>query len=461
MENLKSPTKVLLFYFGLVAVAICVFLLVNKWGLEMFPLPSLETVLEDKSHKVNNLISVLLALVTIIIVARLVGGLFKMMKQPAVLGEVLGGILLGPSCFQYFAPDLANYLIPSSVSPFLGIIAQIGIILYMFLVGLELDLKVFKKSGHSTLAVSHMSIVFPFILGTLLALVIYKSTAPAGIGFTSFALFLGVSLSVTAFPVLARILEDKGIQKTRLGNIALACAAIDDVTAWCLLAFVVSIAQATLSSAIVTIVLTVAYVFLMFLVFRPIIFKVVEKIEIAKKMSESDMALIFIAVLLSALVTEAIGIHALFGAFLLGAVTPHDSFLAKDMTHRLQDMIRVLFLPAFFAFTGLRTEIGLVSTGEDWLLCGLIIMLAILGKFGGAFVAARFTGMSWQDSFGLGILMNTRGLVELIVLNIGLDIGVLSPRLFTMLVIMALVTTFMTGPLIQMVLNYQKRSGAV
>jgi Kef-type K+ transport system membrane component KefB len=235
-----------------------------------------------------------------------------------------------------------------------------------------------------------------------------------------------------------------------LGTISLTCAAIDDVTAWCLLAFVMAVAQAKLSGAVVTFGLTGLYVGFMLLVARPLIIRAVRAQELRKSVSQSAVAVVVIGLLLSTLATEAVGIHAIFGAFLLGAIVPHDSRLAQDLIHKLEDLVVVLFLPAFFAFTGMRTEIGLVHGPSQWLLCGSILATASLGKFGGSFVAARVTGFSTRDAASLGILMNTRGLMELIVLNIGLDLNILSPTLFAMLVIMAVVTTFATTPILHL-----------
>ena len=322
----------------------------------------------------------------------------------------------------------------------------------MFLVGLELDLKVLRKSGHATLAISHASIVVPFLLGSGFALYLYPIAAAPGVPFTSFALFLGVSMSITAFPVLARILTDRKVNKTKMGTIALTCAAVDDATAWCLLAFVVSVTQKPENRRGVAhhhhdpnfhrINVSGWRV--------PLSKKAVPLLEKFDQLTEGGMAMIFVAILLSALATEFIGVHAIFGAFLLGAVSPHNSRVAGELTNRLQDLIQVMFLPAFFAFTGMRTQIGLLLTLEDWQLCGMLILIATVGKFGGTFIASKLTGLNWRDSASLGILMNTRGLVELIVLNIGLDLKVISPRLFTMLVVMALATTFITTPLLHL-----------
>ncbi len=438
----------------MIIAAVLVFLWIDLTGTGLFPMaPNTGAPSVAALKQFDYLLHVLLALVVVIIVARVVGGLFKYMHQPPVIGEVIGGIMLGPSLLGRLAPDIYAYVLPTNAAPFLGVIAQLGVILYMFLVGLELDLKIIRNSGHAALAISHASIVAPFLLGSGLALWIYPNLAPHGISFTSFALFLGVSMSVTAFPVLARILTDKKLNKTTLGAVALTCAAIDDITAWCLLALVISVVQSTIPNAISTVGLTLVYIVIMFVVVKPIIKRGVLGLEHLTRVSESEMAVIFVSILLSALATELIGIHAIFGAFLLGVIIPHDSRAAHDLTHRLDDMVRILFLPAFFAFTGMRTQVGLLNSFDDWAICGVIIVVATIGKFGGTWIAAKLSGLSWRDSTGLGILMNTRGLVELIVLNIGLDLGVISPRLFTMLVIMALATTFMAGPALALVID--------
>ncbi|MBI1861702.1 MAG: cation:proton antiporter [Deltaproteobacteria bacterium] len=398
----------------------------------------------------NHLLHTLLALASVIVTARAVGSIFKFLGQPPVIGEVIGGILLGPTFLGRHLPEASAFLFPLSTLPFLAVIAQLGVIFYMFVVGLELDLKLLRKSGHATLAISHGSILFPFLLGAYFALKHYSVLSAPDVPFTNFALFLGVSMSVTAFPVLARILTDRKIHRSRMGTVALTCAAIDDVTAWCLLAVVVSIVHSKLGGAVWTIVLTFAYIAAMFFIGGPLIRRLVPWLEKFDQMTEGGIAIFFVGLLLSALATEAIGIHAIFGAFLLGAVTPHDSRVAKELTNRIEDLVRIMFLPAFFAYTGMRTQIGLLTTSADWELCGLIILVATVGKFGGTFVSALFSGLNWRDSAALGVLMNTRGLVELIVLNIGLDMHVITPRLFAMLVMMALVTTFMTTPLLHL-----------
>jgi Kef-type K+ transport system membrane component KefB len=335
------------------------------------------------------------------------------------------------------------------VAPLLGIVAQLGVILYMFVVGLELDLRALGERGRAAVAISHASIVAPFLLGAALALGIYPVLATRDVPFTAFALFLGVSLSVTAFPVLARILTDRKLHKTSLGVVALACAAVDDVTAWCLLALVVGVAQSEVGSALSVAALTLGYIGGMYLIVRPLVARIVPRWE-TRGLSKGALAAVFAGLLFSSFITERIGIHAIFGAFLLGAVVPHDSRLARELSEKLEAVVTVLLLPAFFAYTGMRTEIGLLSGLQNWLICGVIILVATLGKFGGTLAAARLTGLSWRDSASLGILMNTRGLMELIVLNIGLDLGVISPTLFAMMVVMAIVTTLATSPILQL-----------
>ncbi|MBC7841075.1 MAG: cation:proton antiporter [Gemmatimonadaceae bacterium] len=399
----------------------------------------------------DTLLHVLLALVIVIIAARLCGALCQRLHQPAVIGEVIAGILLGPSLLGRIAPGLMNWVLPAATAPYLSIIAQIGVILFMFLVGLQLDLSQLTKKTHATIAISHASILVPFVLGCVLALWLYPRYATGQVSFTVFALFVGVSLSVTAFPVLARILTDRGLQSTYMGTVALTCAAVDDATAWCLLAVVVAIAKADASSAVRTLAMTAVYLVVMLWVVRPLVTRAIRSASRRAVSAQAMMSFVVVALLISTLATEAAGIHAIFGAFLLGAIIPHASELARDLQGKLHDIVIVLFLPAFFAFTGLRTEIGLVSTPTEWFICAVITLTASLGKFGGTFAAAKVTGFMSRDAVSLGILMNTRGLMELIVLNLGLDLGILSPTLFTMLVIMAVLTTLATTPVLDLV----------
>ncbi len=432
-------------YGGMLLGAIGLFLLIDAHGLSLVAPPPAEAPHPAAAErKPDALLHVLVALVAVMVVGRLLSSVFRRVGQPAVIGEVVAGLVLGPSVLGQLWPEASAFILPPSMAPYLGVIAQLGVILYMFLVGLELNHEVLRERAHATVAISHASILVPFVLGAAVALVLYPRLSSSDVSFTSFALFIGVAMSITAFPVLARILTDRRMHQTRLGIIALACAATDDVTAWCLLAFVVGVAQARLGGAFLTLGLTMAYIAFMLLVGRPL----ARRLAGCSAEGPGAVALVFAAVLSSALVTEAIGVHALFGAFLLGAIIPHDNAIARAMTAKLEDLVTVLLLPAFFAFTGMRTRIGLVSSLDEWLLCGLIILVATAGKFGGTLVSARFTGLGWRDAAALGVLMNTRGLMELIVLNIGLDLGIIAPTLFAMMVLMALATTLATTPLL-------------
>jgi Kef-type K+ transport system membrane component KefB len=385
---------------------------------------------------------ILVALAAVIVTGQLLAKLCAYLCQPPVIGEVVAGIVLGPSLL---GPEASAWLLPPAVAPYLGLIAQLGVILYMFLVGLELNAGLLKRRAHATVATSHASILVPFLLGALLALVLYPRLSNHSVPFTSFALFMGVAMSITAFPVLARILTDRGMTQTELGIVALSCAAIDDVTAWCLLAFAVGIARAHVGEGLFVMAGALGYIAFMLLITRPMLRRVAARWETAS-LPRQTVACVFVALLLSVLTTEVIGIHAIFGAFLLGAVIPHESAVARALTRQLDHLVTVLLLPAFFAFTGMRTRIDLVSGLDQWVLCGLITLVAAAGKFGGTLVAARLTGLGWRAAAALGTLMNTRGLMELIVLNVGLDLQVISPTLFAMMVVMALVTTLATAP---------------
>jgi Kef-type K+ transport system membrane component KefB len=327
----------------------------------------------------------------------------------------------------------------------------------MFVVGLKLDVSVLRRRSHAAVVVSHASIIVPFILGALLALLLYPRLSNQRVDFLHFALFGGVAMSVTAFPVLSRILTDIRADSTRLGAIALSCAAVDDVTAWCLLAFVVSMVNGRAAGGLLTVVLALAYLGVMLVAVRPLLVRLTRPLP--RWIEKQVPGLVLLMLLLSATATELIGIHAVFGAFALGAVIPRESRTARDLTRSLEDLVVTLFLPAFFICTGLRTQLGLLAGAEQWLLAGLILLVACLGKFGGTLVAARGVGLGWRDAAGLGILMNTRGLMELIVLNLGVDLGVISPPLFAMLVLMAIVTTAATSPLLH-VMKVFERAGS-
>jgi Kef-type K+ transport system membrane component KefB len=389
-------------------------------------------------------------LLLVIGASRVVGALFGRVGQPPVVGEMAAGILLGPSLFGLLAPGAFALVFPPASLDTLQLFSQIGVCLFMFAVGMELDMKHVRDHARAAVAVSHASILFPYVLGVLLAYYSFTELAAPGANFTSFALFMGISMSITAFPVLARILQDRRMSRTHLGSTAITCAAVDDVTAWSILAFVVAIASSTsIVGSVLNLLLVAAFVTAMVFVVRPVLPRLLGSERLAKEdPSKGTLATIICIVVAGALTTEVIGIHALFGAFLAGAIMPELYGFRRKVYVRVENFSSVLLLPLFFAFTGLRTQIGLLNDVGDWMLCLLVVAVATLGKLGGSAVAGRVTGMRWRDALQLGALMNTRGLMELIALNIGYDLGILSPRIFTMLVIMALVTTMLTGPLL-------------
>ncbi|WP_341526271.1 cation:proton antiporter [Nostoc sp. UHCC 0302] len=404
----------------------------------------------------HTVILVLLEVLIVIGLSRLVGLAFKSIKQPLVIGEIVAGIMLGPSLLGLVAPHLAVTLFPPETIPFLNVLSQVGLIFFMFLIGLELNPKYLSGQLEVAVLTSHVSILVPFSLGTLLAVLLYPLVSNANVSFTAFALFLGAAMSITAFPVLARIITENNLQGTRLGTLALTCAAVDDVTAWCLLAVAIAVARTgNMAGAFPTIIASVIYIGFMLTVGRWFLKRLAAHYRRAGRLSQLLLAGIYMAVVASALITELIGIHLIFGAFLLGAAMPKDADLVREVAVKTEDFVLIFLLPVFFAYSGLRTEIGLLNRPELWILCVLVLAVAIAGKYIGTYIAARVSGINKREASALGWLMNTRGLTELIVLNIGLELGVISPLLFTMLVIMALVTTFMTSPLLEW--TYPKR----
>ncbi|HEY9197503.1 MAG TPA: cation:proton antiporter [Mucilaginibacter sp.] len=396
-------------------------------------------------------LATLLAQIAIIIMAgNLAGWVCKKLGQPRVIGEIFAGIALGPSLIGRLFPVFSHTIFPTASLGSLQFLSQIGLIIFMFVIGMELDLRALKNKSKDALVISHASIIIPFTLGLGLAYFIYRSLAPAGIPFFSFGLFMGISMSITAFPVLARICQERGINKTRLGALVITCAAADDITAWCLLTVVIAVVKAgSVMSFVYTTALAVAYVIVMLKAVKPLL-KLIYSRNIKPGYLGMPVALFFLTLIISSYATEAIGIHALFGAFMAGIVMPDNITFREIFIERIKDVALFLLLPLFFVFTGLRTQIGVLNDTYLWGICGMVILVAVTGKFIGSSFAARFIGQSWKDSLSIGALMNTRGLVELIVLNIGYDLGVLTKPVFAMLVIMALVTTIMTVPVLNL-----------
>ncbi|MFY7846498.1 cation:proton antiporter [Chryseobacterium gambrini] len=409
---------------------------------------SWDNFLESFKTNLHHPLALLLAqIVTIILVARLFGWICMKIKQPSVIGEMIAGIVLGPSLVGMYFPEFSAFLFPKESLGNLQFLSQIGLILFMYIVGMELDLSVLRKKAHDAVVISHASIIIPFALGIGLSYFIYKEFAPEGIQFTSFALFIAIAMSITAFPVLARIVQERNLQKTKLGTVVITCAAADDITAWCILAAVIAIVKAgSFESSIYVILMAIAYVFFMIKIVRPFLKRIGDLQAGKSTINKPMVAIFFLTLILSAYATEVIGIHALFGAFMAGAIMPENAKFRTLFIDKVEDVALVLLLPLFFVFTGLRTQIGLLNDGHLWITAGFIILTAVVGKFAGSALTAKFLGINWKESLTIGALMNTRGLMELIVLNIGYDLGVLSPQIFAMMVIMALFTTFMTGP---------------
>ena len=416
---------------------------------------SWQEFLTSMIHNVQDPLAILLAqIIMIILVARLFGWIFKKIGQPSVIGEIIAGIALGPSLLGLYFPEFFHALFPANSLENLKFLSQIGLILFMFVIGMELDIKVLKNRAKEAIVISHASIIIPFALGIGLAYFVYNRFAPEGVKFLSFSLFMGIAMSITAFPVLARIVQERGMHKTKLGAIAITCAAADDITAWCLLAVVIAIVKAgTFESSMYIILLAGIYVLTMIYLVKPFLKRIGDLYGSKDSLSKPVVAIFFLLLIISSYATELIGIHALFGAFMMGAIMPDVPKFRTVFISKVEDVSVILLLPLFFVFTGLRTEIGLINEPYLWKVTGLIIMVAVVGKFFGSALAAKFVGQSWRNSLTIGALMNTRGLMELIVLNIGLALGVLTTEVFTMMVIMALVTTFMTGPALDLI-NY-------
>lgn len=459
MKNIKNA----LFYLGVTGgFTALMFWIVSKGkalelGRNIITRTSKDTLfnqfLESLVHNLKHPLAILLLqIITIIIVARFFGWIFRKIGQPTVIGEIIAGIFLGPSVVGMYFPEYSGLLFPVESLGNLQFLSQIGLILFMFVIGMELDLKVLKNKANDAVVISHASIVIPFSLGIGLSYFIYHKFAPQGVEFLSFSLFMGIAMSITAFPVLARIVQERGIHKTKLGTIVITCAAADDITAWCILAAVIAIVKAgTFASSMYIILMAAVYVVMMLFVVKPFLKKIGDLYATRENLSKPVVAIFLLTLIISSYMTEVIGIHALFGAFMTGAIMPDLTKIRKIIIEKVEDVALILLLPLFFVFTGLRTQIGLINDTYLWQVTGLIIGVAVVGKFFGSALAAKFVGQNWRDSLTIGALMNTRGLMELVVLNIGYDLGVLSTEVFTMMVIMALVTTFMTGPAIDLI----------
>jgi Kef-type K+ transport system membrane component KefB len=393
---------------------------------------------------------ILLQALVILLVCRACAALFRRLGQPGVVGEIAGGLLLGPSLLGALWPQAYETLFPPDSLAGLRALSQLGLLLFLYAVGLEVDLDALRAKARTAAAASWAGIVLPFFLGVGAAALLRPSLAPA-VPRDQFLLFMGIAMSVTAFPVLARILHEKGLDRTPLGAAALASAALDDVTAWCGLAVVVGLVNG--GGYPVAVVASVAAFCAALLASRPLLARWLGA-RLSAGASVREVSGWAVALLLAcSFATEYIGVHAFFGAFLAGVVTPRAPELRRTLSRQFEDFSSAALLPLFFALTGIRTEVGLLGDAASWLAFGLVLAAAVAGKFGGASLAARWTGMPWRESLALGALMNARGLVELVMLNVGYELGVLPPKVFAMMVLMALTTTVMTGPLLDLFLG--------
>ncbi|MBI5367147.1 MAG: cation:proton antiporter [Planctomycetes bacterium] len=394
---------------------------------------------------------VLPQLVVILAAARLAALAFKRLGQPAAVGEIAAGLLLGPSLLGWLAPAATRALFTPEPGEILMVLSQLGLVLLLFLIGLEFDFTHLRLDGGAAALISISGVALPFGLGWAVAHVLHPRVA-AGIEFTAFALFMGTAMSITAIPILGRILMELNLSRTRLGTIAIAAAAVDDATGWVLLAACSALVQSRFRLADSALMLgsTIAYGFFLILVLRPLLHRwATWTLGVnGGELTMPALAALLVLIFLSAMVTSKIGIFAIFGAFLLGAVFSAHADFRRAVTRRMGDFVTAFFLPIFFTFTGLRTDVTGLGSVELWLLAGLVSAAAIAGKFGGCALAARLGGMPWRTATAVGVLMNTRALMELIVLNVGYNLGVIPQTVFSMLVLMALLTTAMCTPLL-------------
>jgi Kef-type K+ transport system membrane component KefB len=453
---MKVKSITVFYLFGIAITAIGVYVLHASRNIRL-PVENVSSIkLQSRESSISEILKaltnsqaiIILQVAIIILAARLTGLLFKKINQPIVMGEIVAGIILGPSVLGLVLPDVSQFLFPKSSLSNLQVLSNIGLLIFMFIVGMEFKLNVIKEQAKTIIAISYASIILPFILGVLLALTILKTYLPANLSFFPYALYIGVAISITSFTVLARIMRDRGITNTRLGLIVISCTALNDIIVWCILAVVIATVKAGSSTfAMYTLLFVAFYVAIMILVAKPFVKILFQK----NKDSNSIFFLVYSTLLVSSYISEVIGVHMLFGAFLAGTIMPADAVFRKYVIDKLENFAFVLLLPLYFAFTGLRTQIGLLGNSVTWVDCIILIVVAIAGKFIGCTVSARLMGEQVKTSLSIGVMMNTRGLTELVVLNIGYELGILKPELFTIMVIMALFTTLITTPILNII----------
>jgi len=410
----------------------------------------------------------LVQIIVIIAASRILGAVLRKLGQPRVIGEMLAGLILGPSLLGLLAPNVYEWLFPFGTVRFLSALAQTGLVLFMFIVGMELDVNELRGRHRETFVVSQASIMVPMLAGTALALALYRKFAVVGTEFTTFALFLGCAMSITALPVLARILRESNLGRSTFGSTALGCAAIADVSAWIIFAITISIARDDSTNTQTPLWRSIAalavYLFVMVAVVRPVLHKICARWRDQKSneqsLSPDQLGAVLLIMLASAAATELLKIHAIFGAFVAGVMMPRNKSVSESVSSRLDDLLSILLLPLFFAYAGLRTNVGALNSLQDWMVCGMIIAVAVISKIGSCVIAGRSTGMPLRTATGLGVLMNARGLMELVLLTIGLQLGIITPQLFTIMFIMAIFTTAITSPLFHRVMQKRQEQPA-
>ncbi|MCC5815032.1 MAG: cation:proton antiporter [Leptospira sp.] len=397
----------------------------------------------------------LIQIILIMFLARLMGVYFRKNNQPTVIGEILAGILIGPSLLGWMLPEFQSFLFSNDQVEILEILSNLGLILFMFIIGMDIDLSFMKKRIDSMLIISGSGFYFPFLIGLGFAIYLYPKQNFSGVPFHEFGIFIGILLSITAYPLLARILHEKGLSKTNLGSMAMTSSAAIELCVWSILGLTLAMIKSnSWISLSITLTFTFLYTLIMIFLVQPFLRRLSEIYVSRENLTKTAMAIVFVFLFTSAFLTELIGLHALVGAFFAGVIMPSDLKLKSLISDKIDYVALVFLLPLFFALTGLRTDLTIFNESQNWVILFLIISIAILSKFFGSGIASRFVGFGWKDSISLGVLMNTRGLVELIVLNIGFQLGIISIQLFTIFVIMTITTTLLTGPTISKVQDY-------
>ncbi|MFG1668848.1 cation:proton antiporter [Streptomyces sp. Y7] len=445
----RGTARAVVTYGLLVLVPVALALLLLRYGIGH---PVRETAGAPRPSEPADLAGqVLVAGAVVVAAAGLLGLAARAVGQSPVVGEILAGLLLGPSVFGALAPGVSQEVFPPAVTPIMNNLAQVGVVFFMFLIGLEMPLTMLRRLGGKVLSAGHAALAVPFLLGMSAALWLRHDYQPDGVEATPFLLFVALSVSVTAFPVLARILSDRELIGTRLGAMGLAMAGVGDVTAWCALGVVVAEARNDSPlGVLVAVAEVVAFTLLLWFVVRPALAQMLRVLESRRGGVLPISMLIASFVLICAVVTHVLGVHAIFGAFLAGVVMPRSSRTVRDFAHRTEGLALWLLLPFFFAAVGLQTRLQSVFSLSVLGVLGLVLLVAVVGKIGGTYVAARLAGEGNRESLGLGVMMNCRGLTELVVLNVGLSLGVIDSRLFAVLVVMTLVTTVATDPLLRL-----------